>query len=94
MRSRFFHSEFQPEEAIKPMAHYVTSISPTDLLMTARGINIQIIGDNSLQPLVSLNISQPHTVICTLSGSERLEISCYDLKVMMRNPTQDRKPGM
>lgn len=65
-----------------------------DVLMTARSINVNLVGCDVLKPLALLSIKQPHTIICTKSRSERLEISFYDLQLRVSSPGVQAKRGL
>lgn len=78
---------------LKPIAHYLSLVTPIDLLMTSRGMALSLIGSQGKQLLLHTTFSQPHTVISTKPGAERVEISCYNMGILTGKPNKSTDKG-
>ena len=79
----------QPSSSTTPIARYVSVIHPINLLMTACDVSITLIGDEGKLPIGRLVFYQPLIILCTKPKSERLEISCYDIKLIAGRRNQE-----
>ena len=92
MKEYYVFVTFQAGE-MKSISHYLSLVTPIDLLMTSRGIAVSLIGAEGKQLLLHTTFSQPHTVISTKPGAERVEISCYNMGIVTGKPNTTSDEG-